>query len=87
MTGLPLEPSLGGMSDAAENPAYLSTREAAKYLRVQPSTLIRWRKKEHRGPPVIAVSVNRRLYSRASLDAFMREKEVSFETKRADARP
>jgi Helix-turn-helix domain len=52
----------------------LITTEAAKYLRISPGTLIKWRQRG-RGPSFVRVGI-RCVYRLSSLESWLREREV-----------
>ncbi|MEV6723605.1 helix-turn-helix domain-containing protein [Streptomyces xanthochromogenes] len=55
--------------------AFLSVREAARYLGLSPNTLYIWRHRRQ-GPPSFRMGVNGRvMYRRESLDAWIGEQE------------
>lgn len=57
-----------------ESHEYLTTREAARLLRVQPQSLRRWRC-EGRGPQFVKVGPSRVLYRRATIENYLAERE------------
>ena len=62
---------------------FLTTVEAAAYLHLKPSTLVRWRRHEHRGPAVVRLSVNRAVYSVEELNRFVASLTQTFEARQS----
>lgn len=64
------------MARSPQKPAphdLLTTAEAARFLRIQPQTLRRWRC-EGRGPRFIKLGGNRCLYRRSDVNEFLSER-------------
>lgn len=61
----------------AHDERWYSTEELAKLLRVDPSSVRRWRTIEPlQGPPFVRVSARHTIYSAADVDAWLRVRRI-----------
>lgn len=60
--------------NTAHESTLLTTPEAAKYLRLSPKTLEKWRCKGG-GPPFVAYGGRLRLYDKTDLDAWLEQQK------------